>query len=176
MDETTPENRHNVQRQLAIFEVARQARGKNITEIKQMLREAFARRRLTAPPGTWLESVASEASYGKPYIVDLDSAETATTVAPAPDAIVQQSLQQRLRLRMPRRRPAGAGRHSAAPEQTGAAGTRRRAASGTDENLAAVRALVAGAVALTLAAAAVMLVRSRRHPAAGLVTAGRPAP
>lgn len=40
----------NVELQKAIIEVARRARGKKANEIVQMLRAAFARRRLPSPP------------------------------------------------------------------------------------------------------------------------------
>ncbi|MBT2550430.1 hypothetical protein [Arthrobacter sp. ISL-65] len=63
--------RINVQRQLAIFEVARNAGDKSMAEIRQMLRAAFTRRGLTSRPIPWLEAMASEAFYGKPYIVDM---------------------------------------------------------------------------------------------------------
>ncbi|NKX49647.1 hypothetical protein HER39_03450 [Arthrobacter deserti] len=130
MDQNSPVQRQNVQRQLAIVEVARRARGRSMPEIKQMLMEAFARRRLPGPQGTWLDAVAAEASYGKAYIVDLVSARTARRVLPG-----------------------GTGRTDG-----------RRAGAGPDEGLAAVRAIVAGAVGLTLAVTAVMVIRAARRP------------
>jgi hypothetical protein len=179
MAETNPAAQRNVQRQLAIFEVASRARGKSMAEIKQMLREAFARRRLPGQPGTWLDSVASEASYGEPYIVDLSAAETADSMEQAPDARVHRSLAWRRQLWQLAGRSAGAGRPDD-PAQPGrrAGRARRRAVPITNEGLAAVRAIVAGAIALTAALAVVMAVRmvGRRRRLEALASPLPPAP
>ncbi|MFD1213895.1 hypothetical protein ACFQ36_17805 [Arthrobacter sp. GCM10027362] len=144
MDETNPledsAERPNTQRQLAIFEVARRARGRTMPEIKRMLLKAFSRRRLPGPQETWLDAVASEASYGQPYIVDLPAAEAAA-----------RSLED------PGPQPGGT-------TGTGRPRARRRAAPDRNEGLAAVRAIVAGAIALTAAAAVVMIIRAGRRP------------
>src|SRR4051794_6445466 len=147
MEETNPTATRNVRRQLAIFEVAKRARGKSMAEIRQMLRQAFARHRVPSPPEPWMESVASEASYGEPYIVDLPAAQAADSMVEAPDAQVHGSLAGRRQLWPVTGRGGGAGRRPDEPAQAGR-GTRRgrrRAVPITNEGLAAVRAIVAGA-------------------------------
>ncbi|NKX54294.1 hypothetical protein [Arthrobacter mobilis] len=72
------DSRHNLDRQLAIAGVARRARGRPMEEIKQLLREEFRRLGLPEQPGTWLDAVAAEAWYGKPYIIDLEAFRAAT--------------------------------------------------------------------------------------------------
>ncbi|MDQ0768168.1 hypothetical protein QF031_000917 [Pseudarthrobacter defluvii] len=81
-----------VRLQLAIFEVTRDADGRSLSEIQEMLRAAFARRGVETPPGTWLESVASSAFYGEPYIVNLPAAVIADTIVPAPKQEVRERL------------------------------------------------------------------------------------
>lgn len=176
MAETNPTEPRNVQRQLAIFEVAKRARGKSIAEIRQMLREAFARRRVPSPPGPWLDSVAAEASYGEPYIVDLSAAEAADSREQAPDARVHRSLAWRRQLWQMAGRSAGAGRRPDDPAQPGR--SRRREVPLTNEGLAAVRVIVAGAMALTAALAVVMAVRmaSQRRRLEALASHLPPAP
>lgn len=95
-----------VQLQLAIFEVTQVARGKSLGEIQQMLRAAFSRRGVEPPSGIWLDSVASAAFYGEPYIVDLPAAVAADGVVPAPNEKVRRRLASRRRLRQ-QRLPAG---------------------------------------------------------------------
>jgi hypothetical protein len=81
-----------VQLQLAIFEVTRDAEGKSLEEIREMLLAAFSRHGVEPPPGTWVESVASSAFYGEPYIVDLSAAVAADAVVPAPNDDVRERL------------------------------------------------------------------------------------
>jgi len=81
-----------VQLQLAIFEVTRDAEGKSLDEIREMLLGAFSRHGVAPPPGTWVESVASSAFYGEPYIVDLSAAVAADAVMPAPNDDVRERL------------------------------------------------------------------------------------
>jgi len=167
MVETDPMGRRNVQRQLAIFDVARRARGKSMPEIRQMLREAFASRRLPAPPGSWLDAAAAEAYYGEPYIVDLPAAVAADTAEDAPDPQVQQTLAKRRRLRRAEGLPAGndsgagAARAGGGRGAPGPASTRARRL-GAGAVPAAARSLAAGAVVLAVAAAVVLAVHARR--------------
>ncbi|GAA5189729.1 hypothetical protein GCM10023346_05140 [Arthrobacter gyeryongensis] len=95
MESPTPANPNNVQRQLAIFDVVRRARGKSLPQIKAMLTKAFTERGLSRQPGAWLDAVASEAAYGKPYIVDLPAAVAANSIAAAPDPQVEDDLRKR---------------------------------------------------------------------------------
>lgn len=94
-----PEEDSHVQLQLAIFNVTRDAEGNDLEEIKEMLRAEFARRGVQSPPATWLDSVASAAFYGKPYIVDLPSALAADDAVPAPTEEVREQLELRRELR-----------------------------------------------------------------------------
>ncbi|MHC6592258.1 hypothetical protein [Arthrobacter sp. C152] len=87
-----------VRLQLAIFEVTRDAGGRGLGEIREMLLAAFARHGVEPPPGTWVESVASSAFYGEPYIVDLSAAVAADAITPAPDGEVRERLASRRRL------------------------------------------------------------------------------
>ena len=104
-----------MQLQLAIFDVAPKAEGKNEDEIRDMLLAEFRRRGIESPPGTWLDSVASSAFYGEPYIVDLPAAVAADAVEPAPTEDVRERLAARRELQQeklprgnpPRHRPSG---------------------------------------------------------------------
>lgn len=89
----------NVQRQLAIFQVAGHAAGKSASEIRTMLEKALAEQGLLNEPAPWLDAVVAAAAYGEPYIVDLPSAVVAESVEAAPDLHVQQTLLQRRLLR-----------------------------------------------------------------------------
>ncbi|MFD1212158.1 hypothetical protein ACFQ36_08895, partial [Arthrobacter sp. GCM10027362] len=92
MESSRPATGHNIDRQLAIVKVARRARGRDIEEIKAMLREEFSRLGLPQQPGTWLEAVASEAWYGKPYVIDLGALEAATALVETSGQPVEQVL------------------------------------------------------------------------------------
>ncbi|ACL40732.1 hypothetical protein Achl_2767 [Pseudarthrobacter chlorophenolicus A6] len=94
-----PEEDNHVRLQLAIFDVTRDAEGNDLEEIKERLRAEFARRGVQSPPGTWLDSVASAAFYGKPYLVDLPSALAADDAVPAPTEEVREQLELRRELR-----------------------------------------------------------------------------
>ena len=85
--------------QLAIFDVTRQAQGRALDDIQDMLRSAFAAHGVQPPPDTWLESVASSAFYGEPYIIDYPTALAADNVAPAPNSEVRERLAHRRELR-----------------------------------------------------------------------------
>ena len=99
MQQPTPANPDNVQRQLAIFDVVRRAPGKTLSEVKAMLTKAFAERGLSRQPEPWLDAVAAEASYGKPYLVDLPAAVAADSITSAPDRLVETRLGERRLLR-----------------------------------------------------------------------------
>lgn len=99
MESPRPANPKNEQRQLAIFDVVRRASGKTLVEVKAMLSEAFAARGVSRQPGAWLDAVASEATYGKPYIVDLPAAIAADSISPSPDPHVEAALHVRRILR-----------------------------------------------------------------------------
>ncbi len=150
MQSPTPANSENVQRQLAIFDVVRRAPGKTLSEVKAMLTEAFADRGLPRQPGPWLDAVASEASAGKPYIVDLPAAVAADSITAAPDRLVRATLGER---RLLRQASAGAGSGSA-----GAAST----AWPAETSLRQLLRLSAAALAVGLAAAAVRAALRRR--------------
>ena len=95
---TDPAADEKVRLQLAIFDVTREADGKSMAEIREMLHTAFSRHGVAAPPATWVESVASSAFYGEPYIVDLSAAVTADAMVPAPDDGVRETLAARREL------------------------------------------------------------------------------
>lgn len=96
---TDPTADVKAQLQSAIFEVTRDAEGKSLGDILELLRSAFARRGVEAPPNTWLESVASAAFYGEPYIIDLPAALAAEGAVPAPSEDVRRQLASRRQLR-----------------------------------------------------------------------------
>jgi hypothetical protein len=88
-----------LQLQLAIFEASKDSEGKSLSEILESLRSAFAARGVAEPPATWLESVASSAFYGEPYLIDLPTAIAADAVVPAPNQEVRNRLAARRELR-----------------------------------------------------------------------------
>lgn len=161
MDDPRPVERRNVQRQLAIFDVVRHARGKSMAEIKQLLREAFGRRRLTIPSDSWLDAVATEAAYGKPYLVDLPAAVAADSVMEAPDPTVEETLRLRRQLRASEAGMAAAFRRSAGAGKPAGrtAGSDGGAASGTN-NIGTVRRIATVAIAATLAITAIEIIRA----------------
>ncbi|MGN7200476.1 hypothetical protein [Arthrobacter sp. SAFR-044] len=92
--------------QLAIFDVTNNAKGKSLHEILESLRSAFATQGVETPPATWLESVASSAYYGEPYIIDLPAAIAADDAVSAPNKNVRDRLASRRKLRQ-KKLPAG---------------------------------------------------------------------
>lgn len=68
---TDPTAKGKMLLQSVIFEVTREAGGRSLPEIRDMLQAGFARRGVEAPTNIWLDSVASAAFYGEPYIIDL---------------------------------------------------------------------------------------------------------
>lgn len=55
--------------QLAVFEVAKTARGEPVHEVRRKLAEAIIGMRVTPPSGLWLDAAATSASLGYPYII-----------------------------------------------------------------------------------------------------------
>ena len=96
---TDPMADEKVRLQLAIFDVSRDAENRNLAEIRDMLLSAFAARGVAPPPGTWVESVASSAFYGEPYIIDYPTAIAADNLEPAPNPEVRERLAARRELR-----------------------------------------------------------------------------
>jgi len=95
-----------LQLQQAIFEVTRDAQGRSLEDILESLRSAFADHGVEAPPNTWLESVASSAFYGEPYIIDFPAAIAADDAVSAPNEGVRDRLAFRRQLRQ-EKLPAG---------------------------------------------------------------------
>ena len=87
------------QLQAAIFEVTRAAGGRSLHEIREMLQAEFSRRGVKAPTTIWLDSVASAAFHGEPYIIDLPAALAAEAAVPAPNDGVRKRLARRRELR-----------------------------------------------------------------------------
>ncbi|MET3811794.1 class I SAM-dependent methyltransferase [Arthrobacter sp. UYEF3] len=167
MESPTPANADNVQRQLAIFDVVKRAPGKSLSEIKAMLSKAFAERGLTRQPGPWLDAVASDAAFGKTYIVDLPAAVAADSIETVPDPQLEAALRER---RILRSESVTEGQESERVMQSGEDGpTNDEAAHPAWTSDASRRrrlALFAGALALALAAAAVTMARRRAQVAA----------
>lgn len=98
-DAQDPDAEEKLRLQLAIFDVSRDAGGRGLEEIRDMLLSAFAARGVAAPPATWVESVASSAFYGEPYIIDYPTAIAADDLEPAPNPDVRERLAARRELR-----------------------------------------------------------------------------
>ncbi len=165
-----PEEDSHVQLQLAIFNVTRDAEGNDLEEIKARLRAEFARRGVQSPPATWLDSVASAAFYGKPYIVDLPSALAADDAVPAPTEEVREQLELRRELRN-EKLPAGilpaASEWNLSPDEVTTAEPASpggRSAHSTEGSAAGLRPLL---VAAALAAAVVLAFAAARSPRLG---------
>lgn len=95
VESTDRGNSRAVERQLAIFDVAKQGRGKRVPEIRRLLRGEFRRRGLPQQPDLWVDAVATEASYGKPYILDFEVAAQADKVSPVPDERIRKMVHER---------------------------------------------------------------------------------
>ena len=96
---TDPDAEAKLQLQLAIFEVSKDSKGRSLDEIITRLRAAFADHGVDEPPFTWLESVASSAYYGEPYIIDFPTALAADDAVSAPNEQVRERLEKRRELR-----------------------------------------------------------------------------
>lgn len=160
---TDPMADEKVRLQLAIFEVTREADGRSIGDIRGMLRDAFARHGVEAPPATWVESVASSAFYGEPYIVDLEAAVAADQIVPAPNEEVRERLASQRRLQQ-EKLPAAIFPTQAEWNIPGseAAGGSTRALSLPRWESGPVRALAALAVVAVIAVVAVRVGSGRR--------------
>lgn len=161
-----PEEDSHVQLQLAIFDVTRDAEGTDLEEIKERLRAEFARRGVQSPPATWLDSVASAAFYGKPYIVDLPSALAADDAVPAPTGDVREQLELRRELRNEKLPPGtlpAASEWKLSPDEVTTAGSAPSPggppAHSPEKSAAGFRPLL---VAATLAAAVVLAFAAAR--------------
>ncbi|BCW76646.1 hypothetical protein [Arthrobacter sp. NicSoilB11] len=156
-----PDGDAKLKLQLAIFDVTRRgATGKSLEEIREMLLTAFTARDVAPPPFTWVESVASSAFYGEPYIIDYPTAIAADDLEAAPDETVRERLAARRKLRetqLPQGiLPAPSEWHIPANEVTGG---RTRQATMAGRNGAAVLALVALAAGAVVAVVALRLSR-----------------
>jgi len=167
---TDPLADEKVRLQLAIFEVTREADGKGIGAIRDMLRAAFARHGVETPPATWVESVASSAFYGEPYIVDLEAAVTADTIVPAPNEEVRERLASRRRLQQ-EKLPAGIfptrEDWELSPDEvttTGKGRTGRGAVRALGSSAGASRQLLAAAGLAAAVLAALVVMRFSRRP------------
>ncbi|WP_285248581.1 hypothetical protein [Pseudarthrobacter sp. efr-133-R2A-89] len=146
--------------QLAIFDVTRRgATGKSLEEIREMLLTAFAARDVAPPPFTWVESAASSAFYGEPYIIDYPTAIAADDLEAAPDETVRKRLAARRELREvqlpPGIFPSREEWKIPANEATGTAGTRTLSPSGWGG-----RAVLAVAALAAVAVAAIAAIRA----------------
>ncbi|KRE91878.1 hypothetical protein [Arthrobacter sp. Soil764] len=167
------------QLQAAIFEVTGAAKGRSLHEIREMLQAEFSRRGVKAFNSIWLDSVASAAFHGEPYIIDFPAALAAEAAVPAPNDGVRKRLARRRELRQDKL-PAGTFPPASAWELdsgdvTGGAPEPRPDPRTVLGNTRAVRQLLAvaasGAAAL-LAIAAVWAARNSRHRRTGRSTAG----
>ena len=96
---TDPAAGEKAQLQAAIFQVARAAAGRSLHEIRELLQAEFSRRGVKAPTTIWLDSVASAAFHGEPYLIDLPAALAAEAAVPAPNDGVRKHLARRRELR-----------------------------------------------------------------------------
>lgn len=155
-DDQDPDAEQKLKLQLAIFDVSRDAGGRSLEEIRDMLLAAFAARGVAAPPATWVESVASSAFYGEPYIIDYPTAVAADNLEPAPNPEVRERLAARRDLREvqlpPGIFPSREEWNIPANEVTGAGSTRTLSPAGWEGRAAlAVAALAAVAIAAVVA-------------------------
>lgn len=158
-DAQDPGAEEKLRLQLAIFDVSRDAEGRSLEEIRDMLLSAFAARGVAPPPGTWVESVASSAFYGEPYIIDYPTAIAADNLEPAPNPEVRERLAARRELREvqlpPGIFPSQEEWDIPANEVTGAASTRKLSPAGWEG-----RAVLAVAALAAVAVAAVAAIRA----------------
>jgi hypothetical protein len=169
-----PAANDRVKLQLAIFEVTREARGKSLGEIRELLLTAFARHGVKPPPNTWINSVASAAVYGEPYIIDFPSALAADRQVPAPKESVRRRLAIRRELRQEQLPPGlfpSAADWDIPDGANGAASAGSSTAAGTGlsravkESTAGLRGLVAAAALTAAATVTVLAVRAARRRA-----------
>lgn len=178
---TDPAAKQKVLLQSAIFEVTREAAGKSLSDIRDMLRSEFSRRGVEAPTNIWLDSVASAAFYGEPYIIDFPAALAADAAVTAPNPEVRERLASRRELRN-EKLPAGTfppasdwvldGSEVTGQTPKAGPGHRSRALLGSNPGVQRVLAAAAVAAATLLATAGIRAVwnarrRSTRLPKAG---------
>lgn len=164
--------------QSVIFEVAREAEGRSLPEIRDMLQSGFSRSGVTAPTNMWLDAVASAAFYGAPYIIDLPAALAADAAIAAPDPEMRERLASRRELRN-EKLPAGTFPPASAWELDDSEVTGRTSGPGTDarallKRTRAVRRILAAAAAtaalllgITVLRAANSRRRNTRRPSTG---------
>jgi hypothetical protein len=163
--------------QSVIFEVTREAEGRSLPEIRDLLQSGFSRSGVTAPTNTWLDAVASAAFYGEPYIIDLPAALAADTAVAAPNVEVRERLASRRELRN-EKLPAGTFPPASAWELDDSEVTGRTSEPGPDartvlDSTRAVRqvlAVAAASAAVLLGIAVVRAAKDRRRsrqPTAG---------
>ena len=165
---TDPDAEAKLQLQLAIFEVSKDSKGRSLDEIITRLRAAFADHGVDEPPYTWLESVASSAYYGEPYIIDFPTALAADDAVSAPNEQVRERLEKRRELRAEKLPPGifPSASDWNVPEAAGRSTTAGANASTPPASKNTVLLAVAGAV---VAAAVVALsVRASRRSGRGL--------
>ena len=174
-----PGGRQKALLQAVIFEVARETEGRGLADIRDMLQSGFARAGVAAPTNAWLDSVASAAFYGEPYIIDLPAALAAEGAVPAPNQEVRERLAVRRELRK-EQLPPGIFPPASAWELDESDVTGRRPEPGPDaravlESTRAARrmlAVAASGAAAGLAFAAVRAARNARRWRSGRSTAG----
>jgi hypothetical protein len=163
--------------QSVIFEVTREAEGRSLPEIRDLLQSGFSRSGVTAPTNTWLDAVASAAFYGEPYIIDLPAALAADTAVAAPNVEVRERLASRRELRN-EKLPAGTFPPASAWELDDSEVTGRTSEPGPDartvldstRTVRQVLAVAAASAAVLLGIAVVRAAKDRRRsrqPTAG---------
>ena len=176
---TDPAAGEKAQLQAAIFQVARAAAGRSLHEIRELLQAEFSSRGVKAPTTIWLDSVASAAFHGEPYLIDLPAALAAEAAVPAPNDGVRKRLAGRRELRQDKL-PVGTFPPASAWELdsgdvTGGTPEPRpdpRAVLGNTRAVRQLLAVAASGVAALLAVAAVWAARNARHRRPGRSTAG----
>lgn len=163
-----PGGRQKALLQSVIFEVARGAEGRSLADIRDMLQSGFARAGVVAPTNAWLDSVASAAFYGEPYIIDLPAALSADAAVTAPNPEMRERLAARRELRQ-EKLPAGTFPAPSDWELDDREVTGRTSGPGPDapdrlESTRAVRHMLAAAgAAVVLGLAMLLAVNARRR-------------
>jgi hypothetical protein len=152
--------------QSVIFEVAREAKGRSLPEIRDMLQSGFSRSGVTAPTNAWLDAVASAAFYGAPYIIDLPAALAADAAIAAPDPEMRERLASRRELRN-EKLPAGTFPPASAWELDDSEVTGRTSGADPDarallKRTRAVRQILAAVAASTAFLLGIMVLRAAK--------------
>jgi len=171
---TDPDAEAKLQLQLAIFEVSKDSKGRSLDEIITRLRAAFADHGVDEPPFTWLESVASSAYYGEPYIIDFPTALAADDAVSAPNEQVRERLEKRRELRAEKLPP---GIFPSASDWNVPEAAGRNTTAGANASAPAPRAsilvAIVGSVVVAAAAAVLTARASRRRRTTAAPIAGR---